>query len=200
MKIYPMRYSGWLQKHWSKAMVYVFLADGFEEIEALAPVDILRRGGVDVNTVGIGFEKITGSHGITVTCDLTEDRIKLADVDAIVLPGGMPGTTNLEKSKTVDNAIEYAYKNEKIIGSICAAPSIIGKKGILNGKSATCFPGFEQYLEGAHLLDLPVVRDGKIITACGAGAALDFGFSLLEALKDKATASSLRRNMKYNWE
>lgn len=181
-------------------MVYVFLADGFEEIEALAPVDILRRGGIDVKTVGIGSKKITGSHGITVTCDLAEDKIKLADIEAIVLPGGMPGTVNLEKSSTVDNAIEYAYKNEKIIGAICAAPSIIGKKGILNGKSATCFPGFEQYLNGSHVLDLPVVRDGKIITSCGAGAALEFGFSLLEALKDKATANSLRRSMKYNWE
>ena len=181
-------------------MVYVFLADGFEEIEALSPVDILRRGGVDVKTVGIGSDKITGSHGITVPCDLSEKEVSLDNIEAIVLPGGMPGTVNLEKSDTVNNAIDFAYQNGKIIGAICAAPSIIGKKGMLSGKNATCFPGFEQYLLDAHILDLPVVSDGNIITSCGAGAALEFGFYLLEALKDKSTASSLRRSMKYSWE
>ena len=178
-------------------MVYVFLAEGFEEIEALAPVDILRRGEIEVKTVGVGSKNITGSHGITVTCDLTEEDIKLEDIQAVILPGGMPGTVNLQKSGAVGSAIEYAYKNGKIIGAICAAPSVIGRKGILNGKNATCFPGFEQYLTGAQILDLPVVRDGNIITAIGAGAALEFGFCLLEALTSKSAASSLRRTMKY---
>ena len=178
-------------------MVYVFLADGFEEIEALSPVDILRRGGITVKTVGVGSKKVTGSHGITVTCDLSEDKVATQDIDAVILPGGMPGTVNLEKSEVVNSTIEYALKNGLLIAAICAAPSILGKKGVLSGKSATCFPGFEQYLTGARILDLPVVRDGQIITACGAGAALEFGFTLLEALKDKATANSLRRGMKY---
>lgn len=178
-------------------MVYVFLAEGFEEIEALAPVDILRRGDVEVKTVGIGSKTVTGSHNISVSCDLSENDIDLDGVDAIVLPGGMPGTLNLEKNKTVQEAIDFAYKNKKIIGAICAAPSILGKKGILEGKKATCFPGFENELYGARVLDMPAVRDGEIITACGAGAALEFGFELLAALKDKLTAGKLRRNMKY---
>lgn len=178
-------------------MVYVFLAEGFEEIEALSPVDILRRGGVETKTVGIGSKTVTGSHNITVLCDLSENEVDFDAVDAIVLPGGMPGTLNLEKNQTVNKVIDFAYKNRKIIGAICAAPSILGKKGILEGKSATCFPGFEKDLSGARVLDMPVVRDGEIITSCGAGAALEFGFCLLAALKDEPTAEKLRRNMKY---
>lgn len=177
-------------------MVYVFLADGFEEIEALAPVDILRRGGVEVKTVGIGGNKVSGSHKIPVFCDLTEDGINLAEAEAIVLPGGMPGTVNLENSPAVKSAIEYAVKNGKLIGAICAAPSILGKAGLLRGKRATCFPGFEKYLDGALFCDLPAVRDGNIITSRGAGAALEFGFSLLGALKSEVEADNLRLNMK----
>ena len=178
-------------------MVYVFLADGFDEIEALAPVDILRRGGVDVKTVGIGGNRISGSHKIPVYCDLSDGEISLAGIEAIVLPGGMPGTVNLENSSAVKSAIEYAAKNGKLIGAICAAPSILGKAGLLCGKRATCFPGFEKYLDGAIVCDMPVVRDGNIITSRGAGAALEFGFNLLAALKDDTAADSLRRNMKY---
>ena len=178
-------------------MVYLFLADGFEEIEALAPVDILRRGGVGVKTVGIGAKTVSGSHGIPVVCDLTEQEIELSDIEAVVLPGGMPGTLNLEKNGTVKAALEYANKHGKIIAAICAAPSILGKMGLLNGKNATCFPGFEQYLLGAKLSDLPAVRDGNVITACGAGAALDFGFCLLSALKGEDAADKLSHNMKY---
>lgn len=178
-------------------MVYVFLADGFEEIEALAPVDILRRGGVEVKTVGIGGRSVSGSHNISVSCDLSDAEINLAEIEAIVLPGGMPGTLNLENSPAVKSAIEYADKGGKLIGAICAAPSILGKAGILTGKRATCFPGFEKYLEGALFCDLPAVRDGNIITSRGAGAALEFGFYLLAALKGEAEADNLRRNMKY---
>ena len=180
-------------------MVYVFLADGFEEIEALAPVDILRRGGIEVKTVGIGSKTVTGSHNISVLCDLPENEVDFYSIEAVVLPGGMPGTLNLEKSITVNKAIDFACKNGKIIGAICAAPSILGKKGLLSGKNATCFPGFEKYLSGARVLDTPVVRDGEIITSCGAGAALEFGFCLLAALKDEPAADKLRQNMKYKF-
>ena len=178
-------------------MVYVFLADGFEEIEALAPVDVLRRGGVAVKTVGVGKRTVTGSHNISVLCDISEDEVNFADIDAVILPGGMPGTLNLQKSDKVIAAIEDAQDKGKLIGAICAAPSILGKMGILNGKKATCFPGFEEYLKGAILTDLPAVRDGNIITSRGAGAAFDFGFLLLSALTDSKTAEKLSRDMKY---
>ncbi len=178
-------------------MVYVFLADGFEEIEALTPIDVLRRGEVEVKTVGVKGKVITGSHGIPVTCDITDSEINLDDIDAVILPGGMPGTLNLEKSEAVNWAIDYAYNNSRIIGAICAAPSILGKKGFLSGKNATCYDGFEKYLTGARFLDLPAVRDGQIITARGAGAASDFAFMLLTALKDKQTAHKILRGMKY---
>lgn len=178
-------------------MVFVFLANGFEEIEALAPVDILRRGGAVVKTVGVGNKTVTGSHNVSVLCDISEDEVELTDIDAVILPGGMPGTLNLQKSKKVISVIEYAQGNGKLIGAICAAPSILGKIGILSGKKATCFPGFEEYLKGAILTDLPAVRDGNIITSRGAGAALDFGFLLLSALTDNKTAEKLSRDMKY---
>lgn len=178
-------------------MVYVFLADGFEEIEALAPVDILRRGGAEVKTVGVGSDTVTGSHGISVFCDIPESEVNFNDIEAVILPGGMPGTLNLQKSETVNAAMEYAYKNGKILGAICAAPSIPGKAGLLSGKRATCFPGFEKYLEGAVVVDEPAVRDGNIITSRGAGAALRFGYALLSALKGETAAEELRRSMKY---
>ncbi len=178
-------------------MVYVFLADGFEEVEALAPVDILRRGGVEVKTVGVTSKTVCGSHGIPVVCDTETGEIDFSDAKGIILPGGMPGTLNLEKSETVNAAIDFAATRGKLIGAICAAPSILGKKGLLEGRNATCFDGFEKYLYGAKLSSLPAVRDGQFITARGAGAALDFGFLLLAAIKDENTAQELRRGMKY---
>lgn len=128
-------------------MVYVFLADGFEEIEALTPVDILKRGGVDVVTVGVTGREATSSHNIVVTADIMEEEIDdFDDVEAIVLPGGMPGTTNLEASEVVKEAIEYCSKNDILIGAICAAPSILGHMGLLKGKHATAFRLFKKNL------------------------------------------------------
>ena len=178
-------------------MVYVFLAEGFEEVEALSPVDILRRGGVEVKTVGIAGKTVKGSHGISVLSDLTADEVTLSEIEAVILPGGMPGTLNLEKNSTVQEAIKFAHENGKLIGAICAAPSILGKAGLLAGKRATCFPGFEEYLSGAKYCDEPAVRDGNIITSRGAGAALEFGFFLLAALKGENAADELRLAMKY---
>ena len=178
-------------------MVYVFLADGFEECEALAPVDILRRGGVTVKTVGVGGKTVTGAHGIPVVCDREEAEIAGLP-EAVVLPGGMPGTLNLEKSETVQAVLQAAFEKGALIGAICAAPSILGHKGFLQGRKATCFPGFESARAGADVLDEPVVEDGNIITSYGAGAAFDFGFALLAALKGKACAEELRKGMKYN--
>ena len=174
-------------------MVYCYLANGFEEIEALAPVDLLRRAGVEVKTVGVGGSVITSSHGIPVTCDLTEAQALLTDeLDAVILPGGMPGTLNLEKSANVQAALDFAAANGSFICAICAAPSVLGHKGLLDGKEAIAFPGFEKDLIGATVSEKYVVTDGNIITARGAGVAVDFGLAIVAALKDRATAEKIR--------
>ncbi len=177
-------------------MIYIFLAEGFEEIEALAPLDILRRAELPVQTVGIGTREVTGAHGITVKADLSEEALVLDDMAAVVLPGGMPGTKNLEASQTVAKALETAEQNGALIAAICAAPSILGRRGLLKGKCATCYPGFESALYGAAVSAEPVVRDGRILTACGAGAALEFGFALVSALHSDEKAAALREAMR----
>ena len=178
-------------------MVYFFLADGFEEIEALCPLDLCRRAGIEAKTVSITESKtVTGSHGISVVCDLNSD-ITLSDFDMMVLPGGMPGSTNLDASKLVDACINYAIKNDKYIAAICAAPMILGKRGILSGKEAICFPGFEQYLEGAKISDKKVVLDGRILTGAGMGVSHDFGLKMVEIFCGKETADNLCSSVLY---
>ncbi len=177
-------------------MIYVFLAEGFEETEALTPVDILRRAEQQVTTVGIGTCVVRGSHGIPVVTDTDDKQIVIDEnVDMIVLPGGMPGTLNLEKCDTVQNAIDFCIQNGKYVAAICAAPSILGKKGLLKDKEAICFPGFEQFLEGAKLSENSVVRDGNIITAKGAGVAVKFGLKLVETLCGKERADKLHDSL-----
>lgn len=176
-------------------MVYIFLATGFEEIEALAPVDVLRRGGIQVQTVGVAGKTVRGAHGIEVICDITAQEAVKDSLTAVVLPGGMPGTTNLEADKTVSDFVDYAVGNGLITAAVCAAPSVLGHKGILRGKKAVCFPGFEKDLYGAEVIDRPCVRDGNIITGKSAGTAFDFAFELLAALSDKKTADDAGRSM-----
>ena len=159
-------------------MVYVFLADGFEEIEALAVVDVLRRAQIETKTVGVGGDVIVGAHKIPVVCDILDKDADLSKADAIVLPGGMPGTLNLEKSAIVSDAVSYMYDRKKLICAICAAPSILGHKGMLKGRKAICFPGFESELEGAILSDKFVEEDENIITAKGMGSAVKFGVAI----------------------
>lgn len=179
-------------------MVYVFLAKGFEELEALAPVDVLRRAGVQVKTVGVTGKQVRGSHEISVNCDITAADATFDDLDGIILPGGLPGTTNLEKDETVQRFIDYAAERGKIIGAICAAPMILGHKGLLQGKNAVCFTGFEKELTGARVLDRPAVRDGNIVTGWGAGGAMDFALLYLEALYDNEDiAKKIARSMRY---
>lgn len=162
-------------------MIYVFLAEGFEETEALAPVDLLRRAGKNVITVGVGDNIIKSSHGIPVVADTIVQEITLDDtLEMIVLPGGMPGTLNLEKSSYVQNAVDYCVQNNRFIGAICAAPSILGHKGLLDGKKAVCYTGFETQLTGAVIGNGLVEEDGIFITARGAGAAIEFGLKLVE--------------------
>ena len=176
-------------------MVCIFLADGFEEIEAIATVDILRRAGIDVQIVGVGGQEIIGTHQIKIEADITETMLKIQDVQMIILPGGMPGTANLEKNQTVQSAIDYVSKNNGYIGAICAAPSILGHKGLLKGKNATCFPGFEKDLIGANVTRESVEIDGKIITAKGAGVAFAFAFAIISCLKGEEKAEEIRGAM-----
>lgn len=178
-------------------MFYIFLADGFEECEALVPVDILRRADVEIKTVGIGSNVITGAHGIKVVCDTVNKDLTFENLEGIILPGGMPGTLNLEKDQTVQKAIDYCAENNLIIAAICAAPSILGHKNLLKGKKATCFPGFEKDLLGATICNEPVVSDGYFITSCGAGAAFQFGFKILSLIKGDVFAEKLSQQMKY---
>ncbi len=177
-------------------MIYVFLAEGFEEVEALAPVDMLRRAGLKVVTVGVTKKIVTGSHGIPVTADITADELHVgADTEMIVLPGGMPGTRNEEASPAVQAAIDYCAANDRYIGAICAAPSILGHKGLLKGKTAVCYTGFEQELTGAAIGTDGVVMDGKIITARGAGVAVDFALTLVGVLLGSETRDKLRASI-----
>ena len=174
-------------------MIVVFLANGFEEIEALTPVDCLRRCELDVLTVGVGSCLIKGSHGITVMCD-TDDGMFIPsdDIDMVILPGGMPGTLNLEANKCVQNTIDYCTERDIPIAAICAEPSILGHKGLLDGKNAVCYPGFESELKGANILNTTCVVDGNIITAAGMGAALEFSYAIFEKLISKERAELLK--------
>ncbi len=177
-------------------MIYVFLADGFEETEAVAPIDILRRAEKDVVTVGIGSDTIQSSHGITMLADITDMQMVLDErLEMIMLPGGMPGTLNLEKSPAVQAAIDYCAERNIPMAAICAAPSVLGKKGLLSGRKATCFPGFESFLQGAELSSDSVVTDGNITTGVGPGAAIEFGLRLVEVLTDDKKAKRIAAGM-----
>lgn len=174
-------------------MLYIFLADGFEEIEALCPYDLLLRAGIETKTVSINeTTEVTGSHGIRVKADLTIADISLSDeIEGIMLPGGMPGSSNLEACPTVQDFITKASSEDKLITAICAAPFVLGNRGLLCGKAATCFPGFEDRLTGAVLSSDKVVRDGNIITGKGMGAAFDFGIEMVKYFKGEAFAKEL---------
>lgn len=178
-------------------MTIIFLADGFEEIEAISPIDILRRGGVEVLTVGISGKIVSGSHGIHIECDTTDEELDLQGKipDCVILPGGMPGTLNLEKNKIVKKVVSDVFVGGGLVCAICAAPSLLGQWGILDGKNAVCYPGFENKLIGATVCDSLVVRDGNIITAKGPGAALPFGFEILTALKGTEVCDKISLGM-----
>ena len=174
-------------------MIYMFLANGFEEIEALCPLDLLRRARVEVTTVGIGGDMIRGAHGITVQADIPEGMFADAAPEMVILPGGMPGSKNLDENRTVDTVLKVAARRGAYLAAICAAPMVLGHRGLLEGKEAICYPGFEKELTGAKISDKKVVRDGNIITAAGMGVALEFGLKLVEVLKGEQVAEDLRR-------
>lgn len=179
-------------------MIYVMLAEGFEEIEALAFVDILRRATIDVQTVSVdNVHNVRGSHGIVVIADT-----KMSDIneigDGIVLPGGLPGTFNLRDNPNVAELIRKHYDNGSIVGAICAAPSVLGGLGLLKDKKATCYPSFEEYLIGATYINDKVVTDENIITSRGAGTAHDFALKFVELIKGKECSDKLRSSMLYD--
>ncbi len=176
-------------------MLYIYFAEGFEEVEGIATLDVIRRAGIDIETVGIGSKHITGSHGITVQCDLDDEEATFTGLDGVILPGGMPGTNNLMASDRVQRALDFCSSTGKLIAAICAAPMILGKKGLVRGKSAVCYPGFEKYLEGAEIPDKYVCADGNIITARGMGSAVEFGLAVTAYFKGGEFASELRNTL-----
>ena len=177
-------------------MFYCFLADGFEETEALAPVDILRRAGIPVATVGVGSDMIRGSHNIYVKADMTVADFEInEDISGVILPGGMPGVRNLDACDEVREAVSYCVSRDLFVCAICAAPSILGRMGVLKDKRATCFPGFEDELLGADVRTDKVVTDGRIITAKGAGCALEFGFEIVAQADSRLKAEQVAASM-----
>lgn len=181
------------------AKVYEFLANGFEEIEGLAPVDILRRGGVEVVTVSItGKREVQSSHGITILADTTfEEGGRFDDADLLLLPGGMPGSTNLNAHDGVRDAIRRQYESGKRVGAICAAPMVLGSLGILKGKRATCSPGFEKYMTGAEYTGELFTVDGNIITGEGPAATLPYAYKILSFFIGEEKSRVLQAKMQY---
>jgi len=179
-------------------MVYILMADGFEEIEALTVVDVLRRAEIKIEMVSIGGELVTGAHGIVVKADKLIGAINVDNAEMIILPGGMPGTKNLEASEDVQSLVKDAVDAKKWVSAICAAPMILGNKGYLKNIEAICFPGFEKYLSGAIIKDRTVNVYKKFITSKGAGTSLDFAFAIVSVLRDEATARDLMVRMQYN--
>ena len=179
-------------------MIYVFRAEGFEETEAIAPIDCLRRAGKTVQLAGVGGKLIRGAHGISVACDLLAEEVSLDDnLEMVMLPGGMPGTVNLGNCKAVRDALTYCAEHDRYIAAICAAPTVPGRMGLLKGKRATCYPGCEDGLTGAVYTPEPAVADGKYLTGRGPGAAMDFGLLLVEKLCSKEAAEKLAAGMVY---
>ncbi len=181
-------------------MIYTFLATGFEDIEALAPVDIMRRAGLQVETVSITDEiVVTSAHGVGIVADRTLAEVDFDDADLLFLPGGMPGATNLDACQELREGIVQHFKAGRPVAAICAAPLVLGHLGILEGKKSTCYPGFETELKGADYTAALVEQDGLIVTGKGPGAAMELGYVLVERLKDKQTADALREGMMYNF-
>lgn len=178
-------------------MIYQFLADGFEEMEAIVPYDYLRRAGVEIALVGVTGKVVTGSHSVPMTCELTVQEMDLDHLEGILLPGGMPGTNNLYASEDVRRVITLAVEQKLLIGAICAAPSILGRMGILRRKHATCFPGFENFLLDAIVTQRPVTVDGNLITAKGAGVSLEYAYELTKYLKGQKKAQEIAEQIQW---
>lgn len=180
------------------AKVYLFLANGFEEIEGLTVVDLLRRASIEIMMVSItGSPYVTGSHNIMVKADDLFENVDFADGDMLVLPGGMPGTKYLSEHEGLDRLLKKYSEKGKKLSAVCAAPSVLGSKGLLKGKNATCFPGFEDALTGARVKNEAVVTDGNIITSKGMGTAIDFSLAIIRSISGESEASKLAKVIQY---
>ncbi len=176
----------------------IFLAEGFEESEALLPLDILRRGGLDAITVSVTSDRIVkSSHGVQVVADALISEISAEDVQMIILPGGLPGATNLDECQSLDKMIMDFASKGKSLAAICAAPMVYGKRGLLRGKKATCYPGFDKYLDGAEYTGVLVECVDNFILGKGPAAAAEFGFAILEKLAGREKANEVRKGMLY---
>ncbi len=174
----------------------VILPDGFEEVEALTPVDVLRRANISVLTVSITKQKeVIGAHNIQVIADQLFDETDFSDFDAIILPGGMPGTTNLNNHEPLKSVLKKMAHDKKLVTAICAAPMVLGECGLLDGREATCYPGFESHLKSATIVKSSVVKDGIFITANGIGSAMSFALTLVENLAGQEMAINLKSKM-----
>ena len=178
--------------------VYAFLAAGFEEVEALAPVDVLRRGGVYIQTVSItGQREVEGAHGVTVLADLLLDECSFDNADVLMLPGGMPGAQHLDNCLPLQQALVQHHRKGKLVAAICAAPMVLGHLGLLQGCRATCYPGFQDHLAGAEYTAELVTVDGNVITGEGPAASLPYAYTLLAALVGDAVADQVAEGMMY---
>ena len=177
-------------------MVYMLLGTGFEETEAIAPLDLLRRAGVDVLTVGVTGKIVYGSHNIGIEADITIDEMDLTNMEMIILPGGLGGVASARASKPALDALDFAWNNGKFVAAICAGPTVLADLGITDGKNATCYPGCESGMGSAKIAEnAACVRDGMLITGTSAGCAIPFGLSLVEALKGKDVADTIARQI-----
>ena len=173
-------------------MVYVLLGTGFEETEAIAPIDLLRRAGVEVLTVGIGGKVIFGGHGIGVEADITLEEMDLTNLEMIVLPGGLGGVASIRASKTAMDAVAFAAENGRYVAAICAGPTVLADLGITDGRKVTCYPGCESNMGSAdYIPGKACMQDGTVITGTSAGCAIPFGLQLIAALKGEDAAKTV---------
>ncbi|MBE7015711.1 MAG: DJ-1/PfpI family protein [Ruminococcaceae bacterium] len=177
-------------------MIYILLTDGFEDIEALEVLDILRRAGLDAKTVGVFGKTAKSSHGVEIFADIEINQVKKESMSMLILPGG-PGHTLYEKSEQAMELIRYAKENEIKISAICAAPAVIGRLGYLKGKRFTCYPGFECECEGGIFTDEKAVKDGTFITGKGPGAASEFAFMIVEDMLSREISEKVKKDMQY---
>ena len=177
-------------------MVYMLLGTGFEETEAIAPLDLLRRAGIPVMTVGLNGKVIYGGHGIGIEADITLDEMDLTDLDMIVLPGGLGGVASCRASQQAMNALAFAWENDKYVAAICAGPTVLADLHITDNRDTTCYPGCESGMGSAHVLEnAACVQDGKLITGTSAGCAIPFGLALIAALKGQDAADAIAKQI-----
>ena len=177
-------------------MVYMLLGTGFEETEAIAPLDLLRRAGVAVQTVGLNGKVISGGHGIGIETDIEIHELDLTDLEMVVISGGLGGVASIRACQPAMDTLKFAWDNGKFVAAICAGPTVLADLGITEGKNTTCYPGCETGMGSAHVdATVPCVRDGRLITGASAGCAIPFGLMLVEALKGKDTAEAIKKQI-----